>query len=219
MIIGIAGKARAGKNKFAEYLQMVFNENYGKDFATYAFADELKKMSKRCFDLNYDQLWGDLKEENTLFKKKASNNSEPSDSSVEYWTPREIMQALGAFYRSIDSDFWIKRLDKKFDRDIKKSIDGGVIITDVRYVNESEYVKKYGILIKIIRDIDYKIHGMHHESEVALDDKPLEYFDLEIYNNGTLEDLYNIAEDSASFILKLFELKKYGGKYNGNKEK
>ncbi|RLI64877.1 MAG: hypothetical protein DRO67_03475 [Candidatus Asgardarchaeum californiense] len=221
MIIGISGKARSGKDRFAEYLIDVFSKEHNKEFKTTAFAHRLKQMCLEHFNLNCDQLWGNRKEEKTEFKKPAP----PQGMSVEYddgrelplwyWTPREIMQALGSFYRSIDYDFWVRKVDEKW----KYNGYPDLVITDVRYVNECEYVKRNGVLVKVVRQSADDIHGMEHESETALDSKPSEYFDIEVHNDGTLDDLYNAAIDAAKVILKFTELKEIGRIYNGNKEK
>jgi len=71
------------------------------------------------------------------------------------------------------------------------------IITDVRFPNEAEAIKKRdGILIRIDRNYvsTERLNRIQqrHSSETALDD--YDGFDNTIFNNGTLEDLYNIAK-------------------------
>ena len=66
-----------------------------------------------------------------------------------------------------------------------------VIITDVRFPNELEAIKKRnGITIRINRDLVERtgklIPGPEHISETALDDAK---FDYVIENNGTIEEL------------------------------
>jgi len=215
MIIGISGKARSGKDRFAEYLIDVFSKEHNREFKTTAFAHKLKQMCLEHFSLNREQLWGDRKEEMTVFRKNEIGRHGSSSNSSDYWTPREIMQALGSFYRSIDYDFWVRKVDEKW----KYNDCPDLIISDVRHVNECEYVKNNGILIRVVRNSTDEIHGMEHESETALDNKLSEYFDIEIHNDGSLDDLYNAAIDAAKVILKFTELKDRGREYNGNKEK
>jgi hypothetical protein len=222
MIVGISGKARSGKDQFSEYLIDVFSKKYNREFKTTAFAHKLKQMCLEHFNLNRDQLWGNRKEDKTEFKKP---NPLMQGVAVEYddgrglppwyWTPREIMQEIGSFYRKIDYDFWVRKVDEKW----KYAGCPDIVITDVRHLNECEYVKKNGVLIRIVRKSAAKIHGTYHESETALDDKPSEYFDIEIHNDGTLKDLYDAAVDAAKVILKFTELKEIGRNYNGGKEK
>lgn len=195
MIIGIIGKARSGKDQFGEYLIDSLKEKYNRNFVRVAFADELKRMCEESFGLSKDQLWGDLKEAvDRRFRKPMVKETASGDDF--FWSPREIMQAIGSFYRSIDYDFWVRALDKF----IMSLPNNDFIITDVRHINECEYVKsKSGILIKVLRENADTIHGMAHESETSLD--KYNGFDIEINNNGTLEELRTAAKDCASMII------------------
>lgn len=212
MIIGISGKARSGKDQFAEYLQEIFDKRHHRYFAKMAFADELKMMCLAAFGLEHDQLWGDRKEEMTAFGKNESGNYGVSSNPSDYWTPREIMQAIGSFYRSIDYDFWVKQVDKSIKKMPHRS---DFLITDVRHINECEYIKQNGVLVRVTRPSADRIHGMEHESETALDDREQGYFDVEIANEGTLDDLYLAADNAADAILLLEKMRKQGRSYDG----
>jgi len=215
MILGIIGKARHGKDTFANYLVDIFSSEYGIEFKTTAFAHRLKQMCLEHFNLTRDQLWGNAKEDPTKYKKQGP----PQGAAVRYddgrglppwyWTPREIMQEIGSFYRKIDSDFWVRKVDE----DWKYNNCPDLVITDVRHKNESDFVKnKGGILIKIVRKDLIEIHGMDHVSEVALDDMPDDYFDIIINNDGSLEDLQISAFQTADVIIKIDKLKNEGVK-------
>jgi hypothetical protein len=207
MIIGVAAKARSGKDTFAKFLQEYFFINYRVEFIFGAFANELKRMCRDQFGLSTEQLWGDEKELIDLrYQRRGEGSNVPA-----FWTPREIMQAFGEFFRSIDYDFWVKQLHKN----LLLGSDKNVIITDVRHINECEYVKRNGTLIKIIRGEQQKIHGMDHVSEVVLDDKPDDYFDIIVDNDGTLDDLRLAAQNVADAIMKLQNLKSEGRIHNG----
>jgi len=216
MIIGLAARARVGKNTFAEYLKDIFIKKHDLGFNEMAFANILKQMCADSFDLTYDQLWGDNKEESTVFKKPGSSQGAAVEYSDGrglppwYWTPREIMQEVGSFYRSIDSNYWVRALDNN----IKNCNNKNIIITDVRHINECEYVKKNGILIRLLRSSADTIHGMSHESETALDCKDSSYFDIEINNDGTLDDFYKAAENTVEALLVTNNIKQ-GRLYNG----
>lgn len=214
MIIGISGKARSGKDQFGEYLVECLKERHQREFRHAAFAKQLKIMCKNHFRLSYDQLWGDKKEEpdERFFKSSVKIGDK---EYKEFWTAREIMQELGSFYRRIDYDFWVKSLERHLHT---MRIDDA-IITDVRHVNECEFVKiNEGVLIKVIRESADKIHGMQHESETALDSRPPGYFDIEINNSGTLEDLYGAAEDTSDAIIMIENLIKKGRTVEDGKE-
>lgn len=194
LLIGVVGKARSGKDTLGDCLCL----RSDRVFIKTAFAKALKDICVTSFGLSHDQLYGDLKE--VPDKRYKKQNSE------EFWTPREIMQSVGSFYRSVDYDYWVKQLDK--ETLIGKDKGYNFVITDVRHINECEYVKNVGgVLVKIIRGEEQKIHGMDHESETALDGKPDEYFDIIIYNDASIEDLAKAADGIISYAEAM---KKYG---------
>ena len=210
MIVGLHGLARSGKDTFGEYLITAFNHKQ-RYFEHMAFATQLKNMCKEHFDLSDDQLWErgkNIRETPDLRfpKGHSGTSSNPSD----YWTPREIMQHFGSFYRRIRPDYWVYALDKE----AKKQRYEDIIITDVRHINECDYVKKNGgVLIKIVRPVVHEIHGMDHESETALND--YNDFDIVINNDGTLDYLWRAAEETSDAIITMEKLMKKGEVYNG----
>ncbi len=224
MIIGIHGKARSGKDRFGDYLVEIFANRHNEFFLKVCFANQLKQMCMEHFDLSDDQLWERGKNIREVPDARFVKSGSIDDAIymgdadlVEYWTPREIMQELGSFYRKIRGDYWVYDLDKEIksmmNREPKNRVDN-FIITDVRHINECEYVKENnGITIRITRDSTEEIHGMDHESETALDN--YNGFDIEIDNNGTLEDLYGIAMSTVDTILIIERLMKKGEVYNG----
>lgn len=207
-IIGVCGKARVGKDTFGKYIAEEFKEKYNRTFELTAFAHVLKLMCQEHFGLSYEQLWGSEKEHMTGYWKpgKGPHSYNPAD----YWSPREIMQELGGFYRTIDYDFWVKRLYKEME---------GVsdfIITDVRHVNEADSVKNHnGVLIKVNRGAAEQIHNMQHESETGLDNYPEENYDIIIENNTSLEDLRSSVSLIIPMVNTIERLQKEGGMYNG----
>lgn len=211
MLIGVHGKARSGKNQTALYLQEWFLAKHNIVFQFGAFADTLKQMCQTYFELNAEQLWGSLKEKITPYGKNTVGRLGVSSNPDDYWTPREIMQALGSFFRTIDYDFWVK----EFDKNLKINGVKNIIITDVRHINECEYVKRNGILVKVIRSNGKVIHGMDHESETALDGKPDDYFDVILTNDGTLDDLRSEMSSVVDLIISLQNLKNEGEVYDG----
>lgn len=199
MIIGVTGKARSGKDTFAELLANKLFEKEGQRFVLMAYAHELKLKVQRDFDLSYDQLWGDEKESEDRRYIKRHDGS--------FWTAREILQAYGEFYRSIDNEFWVKELFRVIDDKGYKN----VIVTDVRHPNEADPVKnRDGFLIKVTREQKDSIHGSSHISETAMDDYT--GIDLYIVNNYGLKELETSAEEAVRFITNFRNNKRIGGK-------
>jgi dephospho-CoA kinase len=74
-----------------------------------------------------------------------------------------------------------------------------IIITDVRYLNEFEALKKLGFTtVKITRDIRVINRDSNHTSETSLVGAK---FDEYIDNNGTLQYLYKQVDDLIKKII------------------
>lgn len=197
MLIGIMGKARSGKDTFALILAEKLFEITRKKHVLMSFAHELKLRIQKDFDMSYEQLWnGNEKEKSDLRYAKCLNGL--SSNPKDYWTPREILQNYGEFYRSIDSNFWIKHLFEIIDdREYKH-----VIVTDVRYINEAESViNRNGVLIKIVRNIETAndVHGQDHISEIGLES--YNNIDFTVENNGTLKEIKEVAVNIAKELV------------------
>lgn len=193
MIISIIGKARSGKDTFAEILAEEIFNSVRKRFILMAYANELKNRVQRDFDLSYEQLWGNEKE---VIDKRYPKYKEGHNI---FWTPREIMQDYGEFYRSIDYDFWVKELFRVIDEKEYTN----VIITDVRHPNEADpVIKRGGLIIKITSNRDNKeqVHGENHISETAMDN--YDKVDFHVTNDGSIEDLRVTAQQVVKFIIE-----------------
>ncbi len=176
-LIVISGKARAGKDTLGEIMKHKFTQNY----FTMAYANELKRICGKAFELSKEQLWGDLKETpDTRYPKKDAG----------FWTPREILQHIGTeSYRAVEDGFWVRQLFKYIDRNYLEN----VIITDGRFPDEINAVKdKGGIHIRVMREEEGAAQGQQHASEVSLDN--FDDADYVIQNNGTIAELEVIAE-------------------------
>jgi len=202
MIIGITGKARTGKDTFAEYLAEEIYNRIKKRFVLMAYAHELKLRVQKDFDLSYEQLWGDQKE---IEDRRYKCNPYMSDSNKENWTPREILQAYGEFFRSINYNFWVEHLF----RTIREKEYNNVIITDVRHPNEADpVVEQGGYIIKVTSDRSdrEKIHGSNHISETAMDN--YSHIDFVVSNNNDLTVLRATALEVVDFISTTEKMKK-----------
>jgi hypothetical protein len=131
------------------------------------------------------------------------------ESEIKQTSVREFLQRLGteAMRDGLHTNVWVNALFadyKVIDRRTMQDPDNSNInypnwiITDTRFPNELEAVKKRnGITIKVIRP-DYientftgkkfpvKVHQTLHPSETALDDAKFNY---EIINNGSIKEL------------------------------
>lgn len=210
MILGIVGKARSGKDAFAEMLAPLLLEVSGRRFVLMAYAQELKLRVQKDFDLSYDQLWGDDKEVmDKRYRKPHVHNQiagrrDSSEIENQYWTPREMMQECGEFYRSIDINFWVNNLFRVIE---EKEFDN-VIVTDVRHPNEADpIVERGGYIIKVTSEREGKtdIHGPDHISEIGMDDYTK--IDFHVRNDTTLLDLRDVAQQVVGFLVKSENMK------------
>ena len=166
MIIGLGHKARVGKDETGKYLQRYYH------FTQAAFADKLKHAAMEIFDLTYDQVYGDNKED-----------IDPRWND----TPRHMLQTTGTAMRNhYGKDVWIRALERRLQRE---GMDNDWCITDVRLPNEAEAVKRWGgYLVKVERPNAPKIATDKHESETLLDD--FTGWDYILNNSSDLVQLY-----------------------------
>ncbi len=194
MNIGISGKARSGKNTFAEMLARELQTQTGQSYVLMAYAHELKLKVQKDFDLSYEQLWGDEKEIED--KRYVNHNKSEYEGDKIYWTPREIMQNYGQFFRSINYNFWVDHLFNVIE---EKEYEN-VIITDTRHINEVDFVvDKGGYHIRVEREEDEDVHNKQHISETALDNG--HRVDFAVKNYGTLDDLKETAKTVVRFLI------------------
>lgn len=193
--IGLIGKARSGKDSAAAHLVATLS------YTRLAFADPLKELALRVNPIVaaygapaqrpgpadwYTRL-GDVV--NSIGWERAKD---------EYPEVRRILQHIGQAQREIDEDFWLRELLRK----VKAAADWRmpVVVTDVRYRNEAESLRRVGFqLVRIIRPpapltAEQIARGpkpvpaaAQHSSETELDDFAA---DVEIVNGGSLDALY-----------------------------
>ena len=122
MIIGVSGVARSGKDTFFKLLKKNLT---GKQYGVckrFAFADEIKRELNQITIPNFG-----INCLKTLKKDKEK--------------VRPLMVAYGTHLaRSINKDHWIDRIKPHIESHYRS---GGIcVITDVRYPNEQEFIKK-----------------------------------------------------------------------------
>jgi len=142
IVVGLVGKAGSGKDTVFSLLQAMVPD---KEFVRLAFGDEVKK---------------EVADRHQIPVEAVEDNKEVF---------RIILQKWGTEYRRKQNEkYWIDKLrtEVSFLRD---NVDV-VVITDVRFLNEVDYVKKEckGFIIKVIGD-ERRMLKSDHRSEVELD--------------------------------------------------
>jgi len=130
-LIGICGLIGSGKDTVGEVL---VNE-YG--FTKLSFAGTLKDVTAVLFDWDRDMLEG-----TTPAAREAREHIDPfwSEKLGRDWSPRIALQQMGTevMRNHLHNDIWILTLENKI-RKLDK-----VVITDCRFQNEIDFVKKHG---------------------------------------------------------------------------
>lgn len=182
--IALTGKANTGKNTVSHLITEELNkdiQNYSK-FKTIAFADPIKEMVSQMFPtLPKNYLYGSS-ENRARVIPGAFKDGQPL-------TIRQLLIDLGTGVgRQYKENLWLDVFDYTFKRAVsrKKEV---VIVTDVRFRNEFDHLKKLGFFqIRLLRDSHTKID---HSSETNQDSISDDEFDAVIHNNSTLEELTN----------------------------
>ena len=155
-IIGLSGKAGAGKNLAASLLSGMVQPRSNVQFS---LAAPLKKHVREAFQLTEEQTDGCKK-------------NEPCDVINVYgapYTPRELMIKVGQFYRSLVPTFWVDVLIRSIQQRPEVQV---AFVTDVRFPNEADAIHAAGgLIIRLQRDRDLLIQGAHEAdvSETSLD--------------------------------------------------
>jgi hypothetical protein len=188
MVIGISGKIGSGKDAFAELFIKHVAEEFGHQFENKKFAYNLKKIVSILAGVPLDD----------VFSREGKLKYLPE------WgmTIGEMQQKLGteAIRNNIHNDAWVLSLFGTYQED--KDF---WIVTDVRFKNEAEIIKKKGgIVIRLNGDPNNSRVGddrnMSHQSEIDLDD--YEGFDYVYENIPPIENLQNFVKKIAK---KVFE--------------
>lgn len=220
-VIGIAGPARCGKNTAASIILSKLSWMLGKDLSIMALADKLKSTVNDLFDWDERHSDGYLKEVNTIVLQPLDEQLYATFTHhlMHLLSPKEVWEAVKLFnqfviqpnifgenfikispryayqyfgtevVRSIRPNLWVNHLD-----DIMWS-GTNLIVPDVRFNNEAEWVRENGILIHINTNRD--TIQTTHASEGGLE--PLEG-EIVINNTSTLKQFKNSVEDATGDI-------------------
>jgi len=193
-LVGITGKQNSGKDTLAS----AFIEN---DFLKMAFADPLKDIVHRMFDIPKTVLWG------------------PSENRDTH--TRMILQTLGTDYaREIDPTVWIKRTLDRIQKAATQRRDPlerctiptedkelRIVVPDVRFLNEAMELKSFApdcVLIRVHRPDSEKGKAKEtctHVSETEMDAISSELYKYNLQNTGTLEEFQAAARDVVRKVL------------------
>lgn len=180
IIVGIAGKKYSGKDSFYQALARV---------------SKLPVIRVALGDALKDEVYEHVLKPNNIPREALDN-----ENKVHF---RLILQGWGTDFRRnlCGSDYWVQRLDTKIQALREANFQGIVAITDVRFEDEAEYVRKaQGYLVRIHRFKKpwwKKSLEDSHPSECALDNYS---YDHHVYNYKSIEDLETAAKEFLNLI-------------------
>lgn len=168
-IIGLTGYAQSGKDTLAKILV----EEYG--YHRVAFADKIREFLYEINPMVACSPTGYLKDLVDLVGWDAAKQ-EPQ--------VRRLLQDLGVGARKLFGDqFWVAQVFLTMPSD-------KVVITDVRFANEADAIKKYDSaqVWRVKRSGVSAVNA--HVSETEMDGHPVDQI---FSNNGSIEDLQNLV--------------------------
>lgn len=166
-VIGITGRARSGKDTVASFLLAAIGGYQ------YAFADPIRAMLQPLGIDMRDPYW-----------QKHKEDVIPALGV----SPRHLMQTLGTEWgrELIHPEIWLLLAKQRLLR-----MGPGMIISDVRFDNEAEWIRSIGgRIIHVRRKTATPVNQHVSENGVTLDPT-----DLVINNDGDLEDLQAQVRD------------------------
>ena len=168
-LIALAGLAGCGKDSAADYLQRATG------YRKIAFADPIREVAARLYDLTEAQM----------------SDRSIKEITLPEWglSPREIMQSIGDFGRSIHPDTWIRALHRRIETQPEHS---GWIITDVRMPREIASIRDHGGEVWWVERQVQPVAAHATENSISVSD-----CDRVLDNTGTLDQL----QDNVLFAL------------------
>lgn len=160
-LIGIAGRARSGKDTVANFIVAAIG-GY-----RYSFADPIRAMLAPLGVDMSDPYWQARKEE-------------PIPALGV--SPRRMMQTLGTEWgrQLVNPDLWLIMAHQRLLQN-----GPGMIIPDVRFDNEAAWIRKHGgRIIHVVRPDTKAVEVHASEDGIEVQDT-----DARLFNSGTLEEL------------------------------
>jgi hypothetical protein len=206
MLIGIVGFIGSGKGTVGDILE-------SKGFIKDSFAKPLKDAVSVMFGWPRNLLEGDTE---VSRKWREEPDAYWSEQFQKQFTPRLALQLMGteAGRNVFHKDIWVISL-------LNRARGKDVVVTDVRFKNEIDYIQKNGgIVVRVIRgeepvwyntaliqnSTDIEKHWLLEDEHELMEQKFPDIhssewdwigcdFNYTIYNDGTLQDLGNKIEE------------------------
>lgn len=200
-LIGLVGFASCGKDTVGQHLVDKFG------FTAFAFADPLKDCLCSMFGWDREMMAGRTPESRKW--REEVDTWWANHLGIPHFSPRFAMQNIGTdvMRRVFHDDIWLLNMERRI-----LSFDGPIVITDGRFSNEIKLLRRLGgqvyrvrrgadpVWMDIARSANQgdqlarqRLNDVFkvHQSEWAWIGEML---DGSIRNDGTLDDLFEVAE-------------------------
>jgi len=143
MIIALCGLPRCGKDTFASF----FKDR--SDIVQYAFADPIRKLVCDVFSWKEESFQSDSKDEIDPFWKVSKRQM------LEFFgdavCKKQMCENFPEFNREIGNNIWVKR----FEFFLKENKDKHILITDLRFQPEYDFLKTLNTKIIFLNRANY----------------------------------------------------------------
>lgn len=193
--IAICGRANTGKNTLAKLLEQeifeverarheadIYKAEYRINWKSMAWADPIKEIVQIMFPhANKECLYG-----------PSHLRAEPIPGAFKNGKPLTYRQALidigTEVGRAYNDKIWLENFDYRYEQLLIKNKIDLVIVTDTRFRNEFEHLKKKDFFqIRLYRDTG--MAPIEHISETNQSTISDEEFDYVLFNNKSLDNL------------------------------
>lgn len=192
--IALSGKANSGKSTIADILIKKLPDQ---EIKIFAFADPMKEIVQIIFpDVPSNVLWGPSNLRNTIIHNALEDYNDPKSLRL---TCRRALLDIGKFGRKYNTYAWINATISKVNFFLDNNKNGIAIISDCRFKNELESIKKDDFFItRIVRENN--LFNSTDISEIDLDDVPMTEFN-HVLQNDKLSDLEGKVDQLISKLI------------------
>jgi len=202
-IIGFCGKKGAGKDFVSGILSRMLKER-GRTVTLIAFADPIKRFCQDALGIGSELLWADNYKKEFLtrfrwgdFPDWVMEGPVGERAGMGKLSVREVVQLVGTeFGRKVwGEDIWTKAMEWRIDK-IRSDY---ILITDVRFPDEADMIRKYGGNVISVQGRGIK--GDSHSSETSID----KIVPDAIITNGKEDDASSLTAKMNMILLAFYE--------------
>lgn len=197
-LIGITGKAGAGKDTVAKYL----SDMYG--YQRYGLADPIKELINERFGFT-NEMWNDREWKERADPSLGAKFLHVPEGDFELFSPRSWAQWLGTevLRELVGPDVWVDLMERKFEelRMVAKCDNTPLrmVVPDIRFDNEAARIYELGGYVIRVERPDVQAVATH-VSEAGISGR---YIQEIIVNDGSIQDLHFFTDQVLVYLESL----------------